>query len=239
MSSAWGTSMITNATLSAPSLSATEIGSPKNVLSGLAIANVDSSSVIRPPPNAWNSITGTPASCRASHSDSVTPDWLRVTATTSSSTIWLAQSVAPAGSPPVSQVTTSIGRPPTPPWWSFQYSAVASAARSSSELSNAWVAPSDTIPTFTGSPLAGCSGPRSSSTSAPWGSSGSAPVPSSPPHPIAATSNAPSVAAAIARLRHPRTGRDALVESNMAPPPKAPPAGGNLVDRLVHDKPID
>ena len=167
---------------------------------------LDSVSVSMPSVLVWRNSVGTPAACSGSHTDSATADWLRVTATTPSSTIWLAQSVAPAGSAPVSQVTTSTGRPATPAWWVFQYSAEAWAARSSSVLSKAWVAPSDTMPTLIGSPSAAFSGPRTSVP--PEVSSVSEPLElelsssSSPPHAAATSSSAVSTARAM-----PRRGR--------------------------------
>jgi hypothetical protein len=113
--------MSTKSTRSAFSCSATETGSPMSELSGLNTKNVEALSVaIAGLPLAWKKKVGMWAWCSGSHSESDTADWLRVTATTSFSTIWLAQSVAPAGSPPVSHVTTSTGRPPMPPLCSFQ-----------------------------------------------------------------------------------------------------------------------
>ena len=159
--------MLTKAIWSVPSLSATAIGTPNSVASGLTMVKLVSGSASRPSALVWRNSVGTPAACSGSQTASATADWLRPTATTPASTIWLAQSVPPAGSAPVSQVTTSIGRPPTPALWVFQYSAVASATRSSSELSNACVAPSDTIPMRTGSPDAGSSGPSRSVASLP------------------------------------------------------------------------
>ncbi len=117
---AWGTSMMTNSTLSLPSLSATDTGRPNRVVSGLMSTKLDCVSAVMPWPLVWNHIVGTPAACSGSHTESATADWLRATATTPSSTNWLAQSVAPAGSAPVSHVTTSIGRPPTPALWALK-----------------------------------------------------------------------------------------------------------------------
>ena len=86
-------------------------------------------------PNAAAANVGTPAACSGSHSDWAAANCDQLTATTPFSTIWFAQSVVPPGSPLASHVTTSIGRPPMPPWWALKYSAVAWAARSSSVLS--------------------------------------------------------------------------------------------------------
>ena len=63
-------------------------------------------------PLVWKNIVGMPVWCKGSQAESPTPELLKTTATTSSSTIRFPQSVAPAGSPPVSHVTISIGRPP-------------------------------------------------------------------------------------------------------------------------------
>src|SRR5690606_33871903 len=71
------------------------------------------------------------------------------TMTTSSCTIWLAQSVALPGSPEVSQATSSTGRPPMPAMYSLTYSNVASAAGFMWLLSSDEVTPSLMNPTFT------------------------------------------------------------------------------------------
>src|ERR671919_1614132 len=110
---------------SAPSLSATETGSPNSAVSGLIMTKLDSVSVVAPWLLVWNHSVGTPAAFSGSQTLSATADWLSATATTSCSTSWLAQSVAVAGSPRVSQDTTSTGRPPTPARCVFQYSAAA------------------------------------------------------------------------------------------------------------------
>ena len=209
---AWGTSMLTKAIRSVPSLSAAAIGTPNSVASGFSIVKLVSVSASRPSALVCRNIVGTPAACSGSHTESATADWLRATATTSSSTIWLAQSVAPAGSAPVSQVTTSMGRPATPAWCVFQYSAAAWAPRSSSVLSNAWVAPSDTIPILTGSPDAASSGPSRSVASEPLVASSSSDddeSSSSPPQATTPSSSALSAARAIARrVRLPRRPDD-------------------------------
>ena len=99
VSVACGTSITTKAIFSASTLSATDSGTPKRVSWGLYIVKLDWSSAATSPP-ACNQNVGTPAARNGSHTDAATPDWLSVTATTSSSTSWLAQSVAPAGSAP-------------------------------------------------------------------------------------------------------------------------------------------
>ena len=198
--------MLTKAIWSVPSLSATAIGTPNSVASGLTMVKLVSGSASRSSALVWRNSVGTPAACSGSQTASATADWLRPTATTPASTIWLAQSVPPAGSAPVSQVTTSIGRPPMPPRWVFQYSAVASAVRSSSVLSNACVAPSDTIPMRTGSPDAGSSGPSRSVASEPdvaSSSSDAASSSSSSPHATAPSSSTLRAARAIARRGRP------------------------------------
>src|SRR5919106_694372 len=196
----------TKAMRSAPSLSATETGRPNSPVSGLIMAKLDSVSVVTPWVLVWNQKLGTPAACNGSQTDSPTADWLTATATTSSSTNWFAQSAAPPGSPRVSHGTTSTGRPPTPPRWVFQYSAVASAMRSSSVLSVNPSWPSETIPMRTGSPDASSSGPSSSdasdvSSDVSVDSSPPASSSSSPPH--AASSNPPTAATASIRQGSP------------------------------------
>ena len=69
---------------------------------------------------AWKSIVGMPAACSGSQACSATPEVLKMTATTPSSIIRLPQSVPPAGSPPVSHGTSSMGRPRMPARCSFQ-----------------------------------------------------------------------------------------------------------------------
>ena len=146
---ACGTSMLTKAILSVPSLSAAAIGTPNSVASGLTIVKLVSVSASRPSVLVWKNSVGTPAACSGSHTESATRGLAERDGDDARPrpSGWRSR-WPPAGSAPVSQVTTSIGRPPTPARWVFQYSAAASAARSSSVLSNACVAPSDTMPTL-------------------------------------------------------------------------------------------
>ena len=97
-------------------------------MSGLERTKLVSGSARIASPLVWKNIVGTPDWCSGSQIESGTVDWPTVTATTSSSTIWLAQSVPAAGSAPVSHVTSSIGLPAMPPRCSFHHSTVASAA---------------------------------------------------------------------------------------------------------------
>src|SRR4029450_7126443 len=123
--------MRTKASLSVSSASAAAIGVPYSVASGLTMTKLSVVSASMASVLVWKNSGGMPGGGDGAHTESATADWLSATATTSASTSWLAQSVAPAGSAPVSQVTTSMRRPPMPPLWLLQYSAVASADRNS------------------------------------------------------------------------------------------------------------
>ena len=109
-----------------------------------------------------------------------------------------------------------------PPLWVFQYSAAASAARSSSVLSNAGVAPSDTMPMRIGSPDAGSSGPSRSLldvSSLDVSSLDVSSLSSSSPQATTPVSSATSAPAANARLVHPPPRRGACPGIAMSTPP--------------------
>ena len=196
---AWGTSMITKATLSAPSASARAIGRPKNAAAGLTMRNVDRSSSSRPPPDAERTTKGMPASWSGSQAASVWAPCGTVTATTPASIIWCAQSAAVAGSTFISHVTSSMGRPPIPPRWALRKSAAAWPAGISSPASTVAEVPSVSCPIRTGSPLAGSSAPSRSAASpsatvSSVSRSGSADEPSPPQAPNPTTSTPMAVA---------------------------------------------